>query len=131
MRTLFRYLKPYWLSIVLVIALLFIQANADLSLPDYLSKIVNIGIQQGGIEPDLPQVIRISSFEALGRLLQAEGAGEKFAALQKVYTHVTPGSDQAKMLSKKWPLANSEPVMSQASLNSFMRDSESACGVCQ
>ena len=112
MRTLFRYLKPYWLSIVLVIALLFIQANADLSLPDYLSKIVNIGIQQGGIEPDLPQVIRISSFEALGRLLQAEGAGEKFAALQKVYTHVTPGSDQAKTLSKKWPLANSEPVMS-------------------
>lgn len=112
MRTLFRYLKPYWLSIVLVIALLFIQANADLSLPDYLSKIVNIGIQQGGIEPDLPQVIRISSFEALGRLLQAEGAGEKFAALQKVYMHVTPGSDQAKMLSKKWPLANSEPVMS-------------------
>lgn len=112
MRTLFRYLKPYWLSIVLVIVLLFIQANADLSLPDYLSKIVNIGIQQGGIEPDLPQVIRTSSFEALGRLLLAEGSGEKFAALKKIYTQVTPGSDQAKTLSKKWPLANSEPVMS-------------------
>lgn len=112
MRTLFRYLKPYWLSIVLVIALLFIQANADLSLPDYLSKIVNIGIQQGGIEPDIPQVIRTSSFEALGRLMQAEGAGEKFAVLQKVYEQVRPGSAEATMLSKKWPLANSEPVMS-------------------
>jgi len=54
MRTVFRFLKPYWLSVVLVIALLFVQANADLALPDYLSRIVNVGIQQNGIEADLP-----------------------------------------------------------------------------
>lgn len=112
MRTIFRYLKPYWVSIALVILLLFIQANADLSLPDYLSNIVNVGIQQGGIEPDIPRVIRTGSFEAFGRLMQAEGAGEKFAVLQKVYELASPGSDQARMLSKKWPLANSQLVMS-------------------
>jgi len=65
MRTVFRFLKPYWLSVVLVIALLFVQANADLALPDYLSRIVNIGIQQNGIEADLPPVLRASTFEAM------------------------------------------------------------------
>ena len=50
MLRLLKYLKPYWLLIVLDIALLFGQAMADLALPDYMSKIVNVGIQQGGIE---------------------------------------------------------------------------------
>ncbi len=112
MRTVFRYLKPYWLSVILVIALLFLQANADLSLPDYLSKIVNVGIQQGGIEADIPQVMRASSFEALRKLMQMESAGDRFAALEKVYAQVTPGSSEADSLAKKWPLAKTEPVMS-------------------
>lgn len=111
MRTVFRYLKPYWLSIVLVIVLLFVQANADLALPDYLSKIVNIGIQQNGIEADLPQVLRASTFEAMGTLMQTEGAGDTFAVLKRVYTQVTPGSTEAGSLAKKWPLAKTEPVM--------------------
>ena len=41
MLRLLRYLKPYTLFIVLAIALLFVQANADLALPDYMSRIVN------------------------------------------------------------------------------------------
>lgn len=112
MQTVFRYLKSYWASIILIIVLLFIQANADLTLPDYLSQIVNIGIQQNGIEEDLPQVMRASSFEAMGKLLEMEGAGDAFAVLQKVYTHVTPGSAEADALAKKWPLAKTEAVMS-------------------
>ncbi|MEN6383260.1 MAG: hypothetical protein ABFC86_08390, partial [Rectinema sp.] len=63
MRTILHFLKPYWLNIVLIILFLFIQANADLSLPDYLSRIVNVGIQQSGIEADLPAVMRKSTFE--------------------------------------------------------------------
>lgn len=112
MRTVLRFLKPYWLSVILVVALLFIQANADLALPDYLSKIVNIGIQQNGIEADLPRLMRTSSFEAMGRLMQMEGAGDKFVALQRVYREVTPGSAGADSLAKKWPLARTESVMS-------------------
>lgn len=46
----FKYLKSSILSILLIIALLFVQAWCDLTLPEYTSKIVNVGVQQGGIE---------------------------------------------------------------------------------
>lgn len=43
-----KHLKPFIASILLVLGLLFVQAVCDLSLPDYMSNIVNVGIQQGG-----------------------------------------------------------------------------------
>jgi ATP-binding cassette subfamily B multidrug efflux pump len=55
MLRLLKYLKPYTLLVVLAIVLLFVQANADLALPDYMSKIVNVGIQQGGVENARPR----------------------------------------------------------------------------
>jgi len=51
-------LKKTWISVVLIILLLCLQAATDLALPEYTSKIVNIGIQQGGIEGTTPEVIR-------------------------------------------------------------------------
>ncbi|MBE3118445.1 MAG: ABC transporter ATP-binding protein, partial [Candidatus Atribacteria bacterium] len=60
-----RYLKPYILLILLTIALLFVQANADLALPDYMSKIVNNGIQQGGVENSVPAAIRQNEMNKL------------------------------------------------------------------
>ncbi|NMC79762.1 MAG: ABC transporter ATP-binding protein, partial [Chloroflexi bacterium] len=54
MLRLFRYLKPYLFLILLAVVLLFVQANADLALPDYMSHIVNVGIQQGGVENAVP-----------------------------------------------------------------------------
>lgn len=56
----FRYLKPFIVSIVAVVMLLIVQAVCDLSLPDYTSNIVNVGIQQSGIENAVPKVIRES-----------------------------------------------------------------------
>ena len=50
---------------VLIIALLFLQAYCDLSLPDYTSKIVNVGIQQSGIEDSVPEKIRKTSMDSL------------------------------------------------------------------
>lgn len=55
-----KYLKKTWVSVVMIIILLCVQASTDLTLPDYTSKIVNIGIQQGGIEDVSPDVIRES-----------------------------------------------------------------------
>ncbi|ENZ03005.1 hypothetical protein HMPREF1092_00191 [Clostridium thermobutyricum] len=55
---LFKYLKPFLVLIAAVIFLLVIQAGTDLSLPDYTAKIVNVGIQQGGIEEAVPIAIR-------------------------------------------------------------------------
>jgi ATP-binding cassette subfamily B multidrug efflux pump len=65
MLRLFKYLKPYTLPILISIVLLFVQANADLALPDYLSRIVNNGIQQGGVENAVPQAIRQSEMDRL------------------------------------------------------------------
>ena len=53
-----KYLKKSAGYVVLIIALLFLQAYCDLSLPDYTSKIVNVGIQQSGIEDSVPEKIR-------------------------------------------------------------------------
>ena len=60
-----KYLKNSAVSVIMIIALLCIQAAADLTLPDYTSKIVNIGIQQGGIENVAPEVIRKSQMDDL------------------------------------------------------------------
>ena len=61
MLRLLKYLKPYLLLILIAIGLLlFVQANSDLALPDYMSKIVNNGIQQNGIESAVPTAIRQS-----------------------------------------------------------------------
>ena len=54
MNRVLKYLKPFTLSLILVITLLVVQATCDLSLPDYTSNIVNIGIQQNGIDKCSP-----------------------------------------------------------------------------
>ena len=50
MLKIFKYLKSSIISVLVIIALLVVQAVLDLTLPDYTSKIVNVGVQQGGIE---------------------------------------------------------------------------------
>lgn len=51
-------LKPFTILIFIIIGLLFLQAMAELALPDYMSNIVNVGIQQSGIENAVPKVIK-------------------------------------------------------------------------
>ncbi len=60
-----KYLKKSAGYVILIIALLFLQAYCDLSLPDYTSKIVNVGIQQSGIEDSVPEKIRQTSMDSL------------------------------------------------------------------
>ena len=60
-----KYLKKSAGYVILIIALLFLQAYCDLSLPDYTSKIVNVGIQQSGIEDSVPEKIRKTSMDSL------------------------------------------------------------------
>jgi ATP-binding cassette, subfamily B, multidrug efflux pump len=61
----FKYLKPYILSVIVIAALLYLQANMELALPDYMSRIVNVGIQQGGIDSAIPKTIRVSEMNKL------------------------------------------------------------------
>ena len=66
MKNLFKYAAAQWRSMLAIIIILFVQAYCDLSLPAYTSDIVNVGIQQGGIEDQIPETI---SVEEMNRLL--------------------------------------------------------------
>jgi len=103
---LMRYLKPYVASIVLIVVLLFLQANADLALPDYMSRIVNTGIQQGGIEDSLPQAMGGRKFDMVLQLTSPEEG----AAILAAYDRFEQGSEAHQALLKKYPNAGSEPL---------------------
>lgn len=62
---LLKHLKPYIFSIICIIGFLLVQAICELSLPDYMSDIVNVGIQQGGVKDAVPEVIRKSEMDKL------------------------------------------------------------------
>ena len=74
MTKIFKQLARHWAVCLVVFALLFVQAYCDLSLPDYTSKIVDTGIQQGGIESPLPDTVRQSTLDALSLLMREEDA---------------------------------------------------------
>jgi len=72
MKTFFRHLKKHTFTIILVMIFLFIQAMCDLSLPDYTSKIVDIGITQNGIEDNVPEEIKEKELNKLKLFLTKE-----------------------------------------------------------
>lgn len=59
MGKLFKYMGMYWKSVLAILAILFVQAYCDLSLPAYTSDIVNVGIQQGGVDEAIPEAISV------------------------------------------------------------------------
>lgn len=62
----FRNLKPYWKSVIIIALLLVLQAYCDLSLPDYTSKLIDTGIQNYGIENCSPQQIPEKAYKVIG-----------------------------------------------------------------
>lgn len=83
MTKIFKQLARHWAVCLVVFALLFVQAYCDLALPDYTSKIVDTGIQQGGIESPLPQTLRKSTLDTLSLLMSEEDAQK----LQNAYQY--------------------------------------------
>ncbi len=65
MKNLFKYAAEHWKSLLVIIVVLFVQAYCDLSLPAYTSDIVNVGIQQGGIEDQVPEAVSAEDMENL------------------------------------------------------------------
>jgi len=106
MLRLIKYLKPYVLMIILSIVLLFVLANADLALPDYLSKIVNIGIQQSGVENAVPKAIRQNEMD---RLFFFMSSAEKALVLED-YELVEPSSPNAAPYLEDYPALADEPI---------------------
>ncbi len=73
---LMKYLKRSAGYVVLIVLLLFLQAYCDLSLPDYTSKIVNVGIQQQGIEDGVPEKIRVSTMDSLRLFMDQDAVSD-------------------------------------------------------
>lgn len=63
MKSIFKNMLPYWKTIVIVIALLFVQAWCDLSLPAYTSDIIDVGIQNNGVEHVVPKAVTEDEFK--------------------------------------------------------------------
>jgi len=106
MLRLIKYLKPYVLLIILSIVLLFVLANANLALPDYLSKIVNTGIQQHGVENAVPEAIRQSE---MNKLLIFMSADDKAFVLDD-YLLVEPTFPDADQYIEDYPVLSDEPI---------------------
>lgn len=97
MKTIIKYLKPFAMSIILIVGLLFVQAMTELSLPDYMSSIVNVGIQQGGIESSVPEAIRASELEKMFLFMEEDDA----EYVKSVYKLDSSDSEGVYVLSDK------------------------------
>lgn len=103
MKQLFKYIKRYILIIILVIIFLFIQAMCDLKLPDYTSKIVDIGISQNGIENNIPKKILKEDFEKLLIFMDEEDIktiNDKYEQKEDIYEIKTITKEEQDKISK-------------------------------
>jgi ATP-binding cassette subfamily B protein len=105
MRRLLKYLKPYTLPIILAVVLLFIQANADLALPDYLSRIVNNGIQQNGVENAVPAALRESTLDKLILF-----TGDETDLVLESYELIETDDPRAEDLLETYPILAEEAI---------------------
>lgn len=113
MLKLFPYIKKYYLMILAAIVLLFVQANVDLTLPDYLSRIVNIGIQQGGVDSEIPSAMRASTFERIQLFLTPEESN----VVANAYQLVKPTDADYATYLKQYPAAEGQSIYILRSLS--------------
>jgi len=100
-------LKESWISVIAIVLLLVVQAAGDLTLPDYTSKIVNVGIQNGGIENVAPDVIRKSEMENL--LIFTEDDDKILASYEEI-SKEDLDSEEYEKLVKKYPALENETL---------------------
>lgn len=109
-----KYLKKTWISVIVIVALLCVQAAADLALPDYTSKIVNIGIQQGGIDTAIPEAI---SKDEMDNLLMFTNDDSKILDCYKLVSKDTVSNDEYNNYLKEYPALENEEVYVLNKLN--------------
>lgn len=102
------YLKPFLVGILIAVVLLFVQAISELNLPNLMSNIVNVGIQQGGVEDSTPEVLSQDGYTFITSFMNDE---EK-ALLEKNYTLVGTNAPDAKgrPLGDTYPKAADEQI---------------------
>src|SRR6056297_1557847 len=100
------YVKPYTVFILVAIALLFVQALTELALPNYMSKIVNVGIQQAGIEDAIPQAISQETFDHVALFMIRQNK----EAILGYYELITQDSASYPEYLDRYPALKTEPV---------------------
>lgn len=108
MTKLSKYLKPFAFSLLISIILLFGQAMCDLNLPNFMSKIVNVGIQQGGIETAVPEALSVKGFNFIENFM-TDGQKKEVNNSFKRISSSDSGREYDGYL-KKYPLLKSEDI---------------------
>ena len=106
MKRIIKYMKPYAALVLAAVLLLFGQAFCDLSLPNYMSKIVDTGIQQGGIENAVPSAVSESTMDTLLGFM--DGGGQQ-TALEN-YTLITKDSVSYAAYLEDYPALADENI---------------------
>ena len=112
-------LKESWISVITIVLLLIVQAAGDLTLPDYTSKIVNVGIQNGGIENVAPEVIRKSEMENM--LIFTEGDDKILASYEEISKDNLDSAEYEKLV-KKYPALENESLYRIKKISSSEQD---------
>ena len=117
MRYTVKYLKKSIVPILLVIGLLIVQAMSDLALPSYTSDIVNVGIQQQGIENAAPEAIRKSSYEELALFMSADDR-QMFQSNYRLADRASLTGEAYESLREEYPALENETL--------YLRNTEEA-----
>ena len=120
MTKIFKQLGRHWAACLAVVALLVVQAYCDLSLPDYTSKIVDTGIQQGGIESPVPDTVRDTTLQALELLMTEDDAALADAA------YGDPDADCVRMLNSDANTAALESAFTTPDIVLYMAAAQNA-----
>lgn len=109
MLKLIKFLKPFSWLILFIFVLLFVQALTDLSLPGYMSDIINVGVQQNGIEYPVPTAVRASEMNRLKLFMSGSDKNEVGQVYTLLDAQTLSASDYAKYV-KSYPVLASEAV---------------------
>lgn len=109
MKRILKEMKPFTLIIIGIVALLFFQAMTELALPDYMSQIVDIGIQQNGIEDTVPEVIREEQLDRLKIFLDEDQKNLLDSSYNLINRENLSEKDYESYL-KKYPILENETL---------------------
>ena len=109
MTKLFKYLKKSWVAIVTILILLMLQATTELALPTYTSNIVNVGIQQSGIENAVADVIRKSEMDKLTTFMD-DNDKDKVLDSYKLIKKDNLTTDEFNSYKEKYPAIEDEAL---------------------
>lgn len=107
MKHIFENLKKYWYFVILILALLVVQAYCDLSLPDYTSNIIDVGIVNGGVEHQMPEFITENSYNSLKLFLNEQETKDwdnayEFSKSDKAYKLKNTDKDNLEELDSEF-----------------------------